>query len=254
MLKAGRAAGPRRRAAPPGRAAGPGWALGRAGRWGGLRLLEDYVGLADGFVDLPGAGPAAREHGRVTGPYLRRLAAIGGNCHPPGEDLHEFMGLERPVRRPRRALPDTDLLVAVLPQGQPAGGHLLAGSLLKRPPVFKLSGGGSGQVRGEQVGLGHHGSPQLVGLQPGGAFTGNGSAIGSVASLLWPVSSNRSSPSDVTSVTVELPVRATSAAALATPGPHIMPAPPAPATVTPFKVPRELKELAEISAGPMIGR
>ena len=31
-------------------------------------LLEDHVDLADRFVDLPGAGPAAREHGRVPRP------------------------------------------------------------------------------------------------------------------------------------------------------------------------------------------
>src|SRR6266446_4840283 len=84
-------------------------------------LLEDHVDLADRLVDLPGAGPAAREHGRIPRPDLRSLAAIRGNRHPPGQYLHELVRLERPVRRPRRALPDTDLLVAVLPQREPAG-------------------------------------------------------------------------------------------------------------------------------------
>jgi acetate---CoA ligase (ADP-forming) len=81
-----------------------------------------------------------------------------------------------------------------------------------------------------------------------GACTGNGSAIGSVASRLLPSSSNRSKPSEAVSTTSDRPVRATSAAARATAGPHIIPAPPAAARVSPFRTP------SRVSAGPMIGR
>ena len=82
------------------------------------RLLEDHVDLADRLVDLPGARPAAREHRGVAGADLGRLAAVRGHRHPAGQDLHELVRLQRPVRRSWRALPDADLLVAVLPQGQ----------------------------------------------------------------------------------------------------------------------------------------
>src|SRR5580700_1456233 len=108
---------------------------------------EDDVDLADRLVDLPGPGPAQREHGRVAGADLERLAALGRDGHPSGHDVHELVGLELPVRRAGCALPHPDLLVAVLPERQPGSLHRLPGRLFQRTPVLKLGGRGGSQVR-----------------------------------------------------------------------------------------------------------
>src|SRR5580704_2297015 len=196
------------------------------------RASEQNVKLADSLVDLPGPGPAAGEYGRVARPDLGRLAVVRGDRHAAGQDVHELVVRQAPPGRPGRALPDPGLLSAFAgPQSGAGGVHRLAGGLLQRPPVLELGVGRGGQERGD----GDHDEVIL---------SGKGRAMGSVARRLWPASSKRSRPSGDTSSTSEEPVSATSAAARATPGPHIIPAPPAQATVTP----------ASPGAGPMMGR
>src|SRR5262249_29622508 len=111
-------------------------------------LVED-VELADGLVDLPGAAPAAGEHRAVAGADLQRLAPLRGDRHPARQDVDRLVGLQRPVRRTRGALPNADLLVAVGPQRRARGLHRLAGGLGQRAPVLQVTGecGGS-QERG----------------------------------------------------------------------------------------------------------
>src|SRR5215471_189689 len=222
-------------------------------RWRGS---EQDVQLADRLVDLPVAPPAAGEDGGVTGADVLRLAAVRGDRHPPGQDVHRLVGFQGPVGGPRRALPHPDFLVAVGPQ-RPAGGlHRLPGGLGQRAPVLQVGGDGrGGQERGGRGRVGHgwctvliSGNRQLLSSACSGAISGNGRATGSAASRLRPLSSNRSRPREVTSTTSEVPVRARSVATRATAGPHIMPAPPALATVTPASGP------CGPSAGPMIGR
>src|SRR5262249_32482694 len=123
---------------------------------------------------------------------------------PACDDLDELVGLQGPVRRASRAFPDADLLVAVLPQGQPARGHLVAGGLLEWPPVLKLGGLRRGEIRRRRVGVSHRRSflVRLLG-QDCEACSGKGRAIGSVARRLLPCSSNRSSPKSVVSTTVD---------------------------------------------------
>src|SRR5207344_1922699 len=81
------------------------------------RVSEQDVQLADLLVDLPVALPATGEDSGVTGAYVLRQAAVGGDGHPPGQDVHRLVGLQGPVGRPRRALPHPDFLIAVGPQG-----------------------------------------------------------------------------------------------------------------------------------------
>src|SRR5438105_3428849 len=82
----------------------------------------------------------------------------------------------------------------------------------------------------------------------GDVMVGKGRAIGSVARRLWPAASNRSRPQLLTSVSAVFPSRARSAAMRATAGPHIMPCPPADATVTP-----SITRPSGRIAGPRIG-
>src|ERR1035438_7933024 len=190
---------------------------------------EQNVELTDRFVDLPGPGPAAREDRGVARSDVGRLAAVRRHRHAAGQDVHELVGLQAPARRARRALPDSGFLVPVSgPDRRPRGVHRFAGGLRQRAPVLQLRVGGGGQERGGRERGGGAGGGQDEGI-----LSGKGRATGSVARRLWPASSKRSRPSDETSRTSQDPVSATSAAARATAGPHIIPAPPAQATVTP---------------------
>src|SRR6476646_5762474 len=181
---------------------------------------EQHVELADRLVDLPGAGPAAGEDGGVARPDLGGLAAVRSDRHPAGQDVHELVVLQAPPGRPGRALPDTRLLGALAgPQRGARGVHRLASGFLQRAPVLELGVGRGGQERGG----GDHDEAIL---------SGKGRAMGSVARRLRPASSKRSRPRWPTSSTSEEPVSATSAVARPRPGPHIMPAPAALATVT----------------------
>src|ERR1700729_983850 len=223
-----------------------------------VTFLEQDVELADGLVDLPGAGPADREHGAVTGADVLRLAAVRGDRHPAADDVDGLVGLQLPVGRPRGALPDTHLQVTVGPGGGARRLHRVAGGLGQGAPVLEFAvQRGGGQERGYRGGVGHGEFGPLsifrrsvvTGACPcGQADCGNGSAIGSVGILLRPCSSKRSSPRLVVSTTAENPLWTRSAAARATPGPHIMPAPPAAATVSPGTGP------SGPSPGPMVGR
>src|SRR5580700_9633374 len=94
----------------------------------------DDVQLADRLVDLPGAGPAAGEDRAVAGADLLRRAAVRGDRHPARQDVDRFVRLQGPVRRPGSALPDTDLLVAVGPQGEARGLHRRPGGFGQRSP------------------------------------------------------------------------------------------------------------------------
>src|SRR6185437_14752621 len=60
---------------------------------------EQHVELADRLVDLPGAGPAAGEDGGVARPDLGGLAAVRGDRHPAGQDVHELVVLQAPPSR-----------------------------------------------------------------------------------------------------------------------------------------------------------
>src|SRR5260370_8083911 len=87
------------------------------------RRSEEDVDLADRLVDVPGAGPAAREHRGVARPDLLRRAAVRGYRHPARQDVPDLVGLHLPVGPARRALPDPCLLAPVLPPAPPAALH-----------------------------------------------------------------------------------------------------------------------------------
>jgi Carboxypeptidase regulatory-like domain len=110
--------------------------------------LEDHEHLADRLVNVPGAGPAAREERGVTRTDLKRLAAVRSDGHAAGQDVHELVLLLLPVGRASGAFPDADFLAVALPDVQTAGLHGLAGCLFERAPVLQLRGGGRGEIGG----------------------------------------------------------------------------------------------------------
>ena len=93
--------------------------------------------------------------------------------------------------------------------------------------------GPRGRAAGPRPPQGAAAGPAAAEGMSSSALTGKGSAIGSVARRLRPSASKRSRPSSRTSISAVVPRIARSAATRATPGPHIMPWPPADATVRP---------------------
>src|SRR4029077_10676733 len=74
------------------------------------RRSEQHVERPDRLVDLPGAGPATGEDGGVAGADLGRLAAVGRDRHPAGQEVDELVVVQAPPGRPGRALPHARLL------------------------------------------------------------------------------------------------------------------------------------------------
>src|SRR5580700_2408154 len=138
-----------------------------------VTFLEQDVELADGLVDLPGAGPADREDGAVTGTDVLRLAAVRGDRHPAADDVDGLVGLQLPVGRARGALPDTHLQVALGPGGGARRLHRVAGGLGQGAPVLEFAvQRGGGQERGYRGGVGHGEFGPLSGFQALSGYRG----------------------------------------------------------------------------------
>src|SRR5882757_2135481 len=144
------------------------------------------------------------------------FSAFWRHGHPPRQHIDDLVLVLHPMRRTRRALPYSSRLLAIDPHLESMGRHRVSGRLGQRPPIFEFGVGGTGKERGD-YGLGHWGI-----LSPA-TLSGNGSEIGSGASLLLPSASNRSRPRSVRSSHSHPPVVVRSAATWATAGPHIMP-------------------------------
>src|SRR5690348_11114665 len=221
-------------------------AVGPEGGPRGLHGFPGPLGQRSPVLQVTGEGGGGHEAGRGGG-----WGAGKGLCH--GRVFLSW-GVRRWPEWRQRAGQVTVLARGTTPE-PPAGLRpgLARGTTPRNPPLAcgQCWPGGRppGTPRWPAAPCLRHGALalSLPGAWPG-AISGNGRATGSAASLLLPCSSNRSRPRLVVSTTSLLPVRAMSAAARATAGPHIIPAPPAQATVTPVTGP------SGPSAGPMIGR
>ena len=177
------------------------------------------IGISDVVADDALSPDERAERGSFTGciagalsfaEYRAGLEAVGltddrRRCHPCGR------------RRPARGDRGRDQAGRLVPGRHPTGRAAEA--------VCRVGAGRTSHqlLRGRRLLLiGHIPRPTLDRAQSS-VVTGNGSAIGSVASRLRPSASNRSRPRSRTSTSSVEPVSARSAATRATPGPHIIP-------------------------------
>jgi hypothetical protein len=69
---------------------------------------EQYVGLAQGFMDMPDTFAVFREQHRIAGTQLDRLTTIGGKRAGAADDMAELTVLQMATENTRGALPYTD--------------------------------------------------------------------------------------------------------------------------------------------------